>query len=450
MYTIIQWFIGEWHLFTGWFTDKWHWLIIVGLVVVALGAFYAGAAYVNVMFLKRLPRLLAFSCIAGIMGGLLIGLILFPLLGLVVLLLSLENILSTTSTQVYNALMAAFSLFLDGIVSGVIIGSLIGISSILTKESSQSRRKLSWRKNFFLFIFGIIIIVLYTLYEVKLYSVKHKFDDVGPFLLFIAIYGMAIGTIFDRVKISWGRMAFGLGSSFFVLVILFKIWHPSILLHNVTLGILSIVSIFLICMIFGYVFCNQAPILDTPLEKASFKKFAIWLGIGLICEFVLPLFSNALLEGIADLTLFASALGILISSGGGEGRKLVIAWSKIPRRDSRPIFSWRTFWVRFCNSFFITFMYTFFGYALLCCNILIYESTLSGLISQFGMIFTVICLLFASLLLGISISSINGVIYGCGYAIINVIENMSERILMRIGIVLTILGAVMLAVPALV
>ncbi len=155
-----------------------------------------GAYRRNLPLLRKITQTLGFGLMGGIAGILIVGGILFPLLGLEILLVLAVGIPLTTA-QVPQALNAAISLTLDGLNTGIFIGLLIGIYRSLSLRPHQ------WRNLYLHLLIGIVLISLYAF----LYTVE-GWKDTSVFYLFISLYGFVVGVIANEISLPWYRSCY--------------------------------------------------------------------------------------------------------------------------------------------------------------------------------------------------------------------------------------------------
>lgn len=387
-----------------------------------------GAYRRNFPLLKKITQTLGFGLMGGIAGILIVGGILFPLLGLEILLVLAVGIPLTTA-QVPQALNAAISLTLDGLNTGIFIGLLIGI------YRSLSLRPHLWRNLYLHLLIGFVLISLYAF----LYTVE-GWKDTSVFYLFISLYGFVVGVIANEISLPWRWVNPSLIVLFLGILVATK-WLPFPFKLSIFQGITLLISVFIICLLFGYTFFNPVRV---PVS-ASWRRFLVMLVLGIGCGFALSLFSIFLLGEHPDLTFQAGTVGIIIAVGNGEARKLLRQmkekYKQVGPNTTVAIFSWKRFW----RSSFIAFLLTFLGTFLIYFDLTVYDLSVYDptfhrwtILYSINFIYFVVTLI--ALLYGAGAGIIVGIIYGAGHVILDAVARLSEQHYLRISIVFGILA----------
>jgi len=450
-------------MITHWLITNWHWLIIVGVLLSILGAIYMGYGFLpNLRFLQSLTQGFTYGLVGGIIGGVPIAIILFLLLLLAIILLLFEEIFlpgTFASAHVGESALASLSLALTGGVFGLIIGFLTGIVSIRLEDLNIFSRIFSSRNIFLLFLIGVLGIVFYVSY------MNYNTQSDPLILLIVALYGFVLGILFGRVQFSWIKWAIGLTSVFVAIAALLKLGYLPENVNSIMVDSLTWVSVLMFCMLSGYVFFNQPQFRDPHLNRGSWIKLTLWLVIGWTCGFVLLFLSHLQLKDITGFIIPTSAIGILIAFGNGEGKKLLNEPRPkliINKQGNRyPVFSWP----RFRRGFSIAFLYAFLTTSLLAYNLVSFDPSIYNAVSNifkqipdiypsidFYAKFTVV---FVSLIFGLIGGCITGIIYAYGYVLLDKVERLSEneetkKRFGQIGLLFTILGIVLIALPSLI
>jgi hypothetical protein len=447
---------------THWLITNWHWLIIVGILLSILGPTYMGYGFLNLRFLQGLTQGFTYGLVGGIIGGLPIAIILSFLLLLAIILLLFEEIFLPgifASAHVGESALASLSFAITGGVFGLVIGFLTGIVSIRLEEFNKFSRIFSWWNILLLFLLGVLCILLYMTYLVF----NNQSDSL--ILLIVSLYGFVLGILFARVQFSWIKWANGLISAFVAIVVLLKLAYLPVNLNSIMVDSLILVAVLIFCMLTGYVFFNQPQFRDPHLNRGSWIKFALWLVVGWICGFILLFLSHLLLKDVTDLIIPASAIGILIAFGNGEGKKLLNEPRPKLKNNEQggtyPVFSWP----RFRRGFSIAFLYAFLSSSLLYYNYVFFVTLVyNELASIFKQIpdlypsldfYIKLAVFLVSLVFGLIGGCITAIIYAEGNVILFKVERLSENEENKkrfglIGLVFTILGIVLIALPSLI
>lgn len=450
---------------SSWFMDHWHWLAIVGLLVLLIGAFYSAYALFNFLdksnpfpgklraFLNRVSQSITF----GISGAIIGTLAIFPL-ALTLFLLALSSyvlfllapVVNYPVTLVYKAAGGFSALLTTGLILGVVVGILTGFLYKQGREAGVSSKKFS-QKNLLLLLIGMVLIGLFVVYE--LFSDQ---SDSGLFIATIELYGLVVGAKFDRIKVAWPLFTLLLLASFVAFSFAIKQFLRFTYFIDITSSFFLLLSVFTLCALVGYVFFNPSRIRSTP---ASWKKFFLWFAIGSVSAILLAWFSHFFLNDIAGFTVSASTIGILVGIGNGEAKKLI---QKKPeyRFDkrlniNRPPSSAMRFW----RSFFITFLCLYIALLLILYDFIIYDNILTNLdillVKSYGqsaddlVVFHYLVLFIVPLFFVWPIALSSGSVQGYGNRIVDRVKQLSDGWLAVIGLVLGVLAAVILELSSL-
>jgi hypothetical protein len=433
---------------TTWLFTHYHYLVIFGIILGVWGTFCV--AYGVHDFIRRnLTRAIIGAFLGGVIGGLPMFVISFLALGFGILLLAAEGILESYVTPVRDGIVSAISSVITSITIGGFIGLFIGISSSIARGTGFFSRILL---RIVLGVLGLLLIT-YFVYEELL-----SLGETSLLFLLISMYGLICGVCFNRIRVSWTRCTIIL-LIFYVFVITISYLIKSF--YNITyfLSIFSFVLFLLewisICFILGYVFLNPLP---TSSNTRSWKKFFLWLGVGLALEFILPFLSSLTLNRLIDPTVFA-AIGILIGSGNEEGRKLM-NWPQLQfdLRTGTFLYDKRISRERFFRCFFIAFTYLLlllgmFYFNLFFYNHGIYTDQIGLYKKYFGrdyLVYFVTLIVFAITIFSILFGLFIGVAYGYGYVLFSKLESMNKNKWIAIGTFMIAFGIIVGALPSLI
>lgn len=449
---------------SNWLAEHWHWLILVGGIIWLLGGLYGAYALFNFLsrrnpfpekfraFLNSLSQSITFGISGAIIGALAIfplALILFLFALFSYVLFLLAPVVNYPVTLVYQA-AGGFSMLLIGLTLGAIIGFLTGFLYKQGKEAVVSPRKFS-QKNGLLLLIGVILVGLFIVYE--LFTDQ---SDSGLFIAIIELYGLVVGAIFDRIKISWPLFTLLLIISFTLFLFVIKQFHMFTYFIHITESLSLLLAIFVLCSLTGYVFFNP---LRTRNADPSWKKFLLWLGIGSVSAILLTWFSHFFLSNVADFTVPASSIGILIGIGNGEAKKLI---QKKPEysldkrlNNNRPPSRAMRFW----RSLFITFLCLYVAFLLLLYNLIIYDNILANLdailVKGYSLtaddlvVYHYLVLFIVPLFFVLPIALSSGSVQGYGYMIVDRVKRLADGWLGVIGFGLAAFGTILMTLPSL-
>ncbi len=427
-----------------WLTDKGHWLIIIGIIIAILGSFYnAFGLDKDHKFFGGLTQGLIFGLVGAIIGPVLGLVILFA--ELIIITVSYLGHLPLEGLTIASSLRVIVAFTLTGLILGMIFGFLIGLR--LNKLQSPH---LPLKKDL-LFRLAIFEIVLILSLIIQIVSVSL----VDSFSLFVfmdipLLGGCIFGFMFNiRETISEVRIRFRNGSTKLIIFLLIQLFAPITFNFLIPDFFYRFLLPNILEFIFGIIIGSELNQLYRSKRfqgNPSWKAFIVWSFLGELIGIISLLLANLLqFYPLFYLQNFAVISGIVIGIRKGKIAEYLtqppIKGKLTTKRDQFGVQSEFKYvkinWHRCVRGFLVTFV--------------IFASYTSS--APFTLILTLhsfYILIFSGLLGAIPIGLIVGCIYGIGPTILFWVKNISDDRLGQIGVFLTILGVVLLAIPSLI
>lgn len=397
---------------------------ISAVILTVVGTLYWGSGSFSQGFYERITQSLVFGIAGALFGSIIMGLITATLFFLHFL----------PRVQPYLFIIGGFEL-------GMIIGLALGIAGRVDARSGTSIKK-----NSILFSIGLFSVALFMIYALF----QNHQSSSQYMVLFLLIYGCIAGSIIDLHYVPWNLIVIGLIVFYIIILSCSKL----ISFNGISVDKLTSQYVVLCCFevfpfLMTYTFCNRSKI-SASCDIPSWSTFIWRYAVGLMVTFLLPRISIDVL-GDQNFVIFSITIGITISMLHTDAKAL-IRQTRIPRtrfRDQeRSIVRWSIIRKRFIRSAFVAFLYVALFYSSVEYMQLLSFPTV--LLQQHSIQLWVSVILQIACFWGVMFAIVIGVIYSTGYIITDMARRVPKRRLEQFGIICTVFGAIIGAVPSLV
>ncbi len=362
-----------------------------------------------------------------------------------------------TQSQIHQGYSSAWSLCTLGESFGLIMGFMIGVLTNTRKYAGKG-----WRKNIVIFSSGLLLILTVV---VVLYLYKGPIsNNVSWAILLVIMFGGFIsGSTFDIKRTNWIPFCLLICIAYIVSLLIAKIFEQS--LFTVLASVVCLLySLFVLCSLFGYMYCNEITSPRSLGTKGSWKKFFLWNASAWVCGLTLPWLSQVILGTIVDFTLPGALIGILIGVGNGQGKRLQNT-PEIPRvssQTSKPIFRWSIALARFRNSFFVVFMTISLIIFMISYDVIVVRSQFNRyvltvvhaigydyMLRDFNLNALYLVTIFLSTaIISFATAIVVGILYGFCYVIIDKLANVSRRDVGKTGVIIGAVISIVAGLPS--
>lgn len=411
------------------------WLTSIGVILAILSALYTTCSYLDNKLDKKL------SSIKTITDGFIIGIVialLFVFFSLISVVF--DGVISTVLYSIYheNSLLPApdtstgFAIVIPG---GLIIGVVLGVIYHLLKGKEQV-----FYKN--IFLFGLVGFVLMFCCSIGLeeWSLSPAFFSSHQTLFSLLLYsvgdigGCLFGIAIAQTRQSLWRNLIMFSLLFIMLTLLFLLFstHGVSIYEHVLEGIFYYSQLGLLVGLSVYRWSQPR----TEFERSSWRKFISWLSFGGIFLPLVFLVVFTINPGNQPFIYFILHYFLLVGIINGQGDKL-IKYAKYRGRLKDGSIHPSVNRKRFLYGLIIGILYVL--------PVVLFTWLIDVLLRH--TIGTVIYNLLQNIDFAVLVGLLIGFIYGFGPFIIDRVNSFDERRLVRIGIALTIVGALIAAIP---